>query len=261
LPITATLREKTQGIGMNEQPTTSRPLRPRFSLFTALLVMALVACGITIWQLWREVGPLRAENRRLRSEVGFINIDDPDKLHALLVPRGRANEWRWRLYVPDRGKFGLFVATEEIPVEGVIPKDGIGGPILLPYGEYFIDAELRQDPNRPERWRVYLRYGTGGATFGMSQRDRQWLPNPETGSNTFKASFMKDGQNLLTRGEPLVLFRLRAQDVQPIDDAAPTRNRAGQVVGQGRGRLRTRSVDILEPCEGFLMWIEAIDSK
>jgi hypothetical protein len=45
---------------------TTRRLLPRFSLLTILLVMALVACGITIWQLWREVGPLREEVRRLR---------------------------------------------------------------------------------------------------------------------------------------------------------------------------------------------------
>ena len=60
-------------------PTESQSRRPRFSLLTLLLLMAIAAMGIVIWQLWSEVEPLRAEVRNLRLETGRLTIDDPAK--------------------------------------------------------------------------------------------------------------------------------------------------------------------------------------
>ena len=53
-----------------DAPEAKPKRRPRVSLLSLLLIMALVATSLTTAMLWREVGPLRAEINRLRDEVG-----------------------------------------------------------------------------------------------------------------------------------------------------------------------------------------------
>lgn len=88
-----------------------RRLHPRFSLLTVLLVMALVACGITIWQLWRELSPLRDEVRALRAESGLLTIYDTSKIHAIALTTLEDNTWRWRLYLPAGRQYSLYVQS------------------------------------------------------------------------------------------------------------------------------------------------------
>jgi len=81
-------------------PSTNRRLLPlRFSVLNILLVMTLVASGITIWRLWREVVPLRSDIRSLRSQLGVLTIDDPQKVHIVQVP-SPGFLWNWRVYLP-----------------------------------------------------------------------------------------------------------------------------------------------------------------
>ncbi|MCI0492400.1 MAG: hypothetical protein L0Z07_05650, partial [Planctomycetes bacterium] len=64
---------------MTDQPEQHWRFRPRFTLLTLLLLMTIVAMAIAMIQLWREVGPLRADNRRLRQEFGYLSIRDENK--------------------------------------------------------------------------------------------------------------------------------------------------------------------------------------
>jgi hypothetical protein len=100
---------------------SARRFLPRFSLFTILLLFALVTCGIMIWQLWREVGPLRAENKRLNEERGTLVIGDPNQLHAIKIPAHFAGEGRqsFRVYVPLGQSYFAFVQVNEIPKSGL----------------------------------------------------------------------------------------------------------------------------------------------
>ena len=86
-------------------------LRPRISLLAALLLMTVVGMAIVIVQLWLEVGPLRAENKRLNEERGTLVIGDPSQLHAIRIPARFAGEGRqsYRVYVPPgRTYFGQY---------------------------------------------------------------------------------------------------------------------------------------------------------
>lgn len=47
--------------------------RLRFSLLTSLLLVTIAAMAITVYLLYAELVPLRAELRRLRDEVGAVN--------------------------------------------------------------------------------------------------------------------------------------------------------------------------------------------
>jgi hypothetical protein len=46
-------------------------------------VVVIVALAIVIDLLWREVGPLRAEVRRLQMEFDHLSIDDPNEATAI----------------------------------------------------------------------------------------------------------------------------------------------------------------------------------
>ena len=135
---------------MNEdRPKSSSSWRPRLSLRTGLFLMTIVGLAIVVALQWRDVGPLKAENRRLRGEVGYLNVENPAALHALNIERGDRYLWRWRMYVPQHGRFVLYTASREIPLDGIAPKNQSGGSIPLQPGEYLIDAELGNNQGRP----------------------------------------------------------------------------------------------------------------
>src|SRR4051812_252002 len=94
-----------------------RSRRPRFSLLTVLLLMTITGMGISIRQLWREVGPLRADNKRLTEERGMLVIRDPNRLHAIEIPARFAGEGRqsFRVYVPPGQTYLAFVQVNDIP--------------------------------------------------------------------------------------------------------------------------------------------------
>jgi hypothetical protein len=92
---------------------------PRFSLLTLLFLTAIAALSITVIVLWREVGPLRAENKRLHEERGTLMVDDPTRLHAIKIPSRFAGEGResYRIFVPKDSLYWAFVAVNDIPKE------------------------------------------------------------------------------------------------------------------------------------------------
>lgn len=81
--------------------TPARDARPRrmrgqFSLRGLLLGLTLVTLLLshvyTSWQLYRA----RAENSRLRTEVGELEIEDPDQLNVVTLSTIENMTWKWR---------------------------------------------------------------------------------------------------------------------------------------------------------------------
>jgi hypothetical protein len=97
-----------------------RRYMPRFSILNLLMAMMIVALAITANGLYREVGPLRAENRRLNEERGTLVIDDPARLCAIRIPRRFAgpNRDAFRVYVPPDQEYMAFVQINRIPKAG-----------------------------------------------------------------------------------------------------------------------------------------------
>jgi hypothetical protein len=93
---------------------------PRFSLFTLLLVMTVIALSLTVVLLWREVGPLRAENKRLNEERGTLMLRDRSTLQAIRIPSRFAGEGResYRVFVPEDSLYWVFVVVNDIPKQG-----------------------------------------------------------------------------------------------------------------------------------------------
>src|SRR4051794_1847310 len=95
--------------------------RPRFSLLSALLLMTIVGLSIVVVQLWREVGPLRAETKRLNEERGTLVIGDATKLHAIKIPTRFAGKDRvsYRVHVPAGKSYFAFAQVNNVPKAGL----------------------------------------------------------------------------------------------------------------------------------------------
>jgi len=235
---------------MDQNDTTSASrFRPRFSLLTVLLVMALVACGITIWQLWQEVGPLRAENKRFNEERGTLVIGDPNQLHALKIPDRFAGEGResFRVYVPPGQSYVAFLWVNSIPKAGFPehrkPSDFAG---ILGGGHGRLFGELR--PGEHIVTVNTVRHG-GKADIALdvdsldvsanTTKDQWPTAKPENytvfGGGVDRTTVAADG------AEPLVLLRQR-------------------IMGVARETVHVSYVTPIRepdlPLDGVLLWVE-----
>src|SRR5262249_40322570 len=126
------------------QPSRNSPWRPRFSLFSVLLLMTIVGLVIVVAQLWREVGPLRTEVRRLRDEVGALSVDDKTKLHTIRVRTPDEFVWKWRIWIPEGRAYLLKDACGKIPKEGFAEPNG--SIRLDEPGETWVEYRISPDP-------------------------------------------------------------------------------------------------------------------
>jgi hypothetical protein len=108
------------GSDQPETPTQTTRRWPSFSLLTLLLLTAIAALAITVTLLWREIGPLRADNKRLHEERGTLMVEDRSRLHAIKIPDRFAGEGResYRIFVPENSRYWAFVVVNNIPKEG-----------------------------------------------------------------------------------------------------------------------------------------------
>jgi hypothetical protein len=124
---------------------------------------SIVALALLVIRQWRAVEPLRQEVQQLRTELGFLVIGDPGKVHAI---RGRSiehvepNTWRWRLYLPQGSQYSLNVFSGHLPPRVDKPRlqefdaakrEGRGKLTSrkLTSGEFTLDVKL---VNAGDRW-------------------------------------------------------------------------------------------------------------
>jgi hypothetical protein len=93
----------------------------RFSLLTVFLLTTVVAMGIVIARLWREVGPLRAEVRQMRIDRGQLTIDNPTRAYGIQVRQYDKDLWRWRIYLPPGRQYSLHCLEGILPPRGQMP--------------------------------------------------------------------------------------------------------------------------------------------
>jgi hypothetical protein len=205
---------------------------PRFSLLTVLLVMTIAGLSLVIWRQWREVGPLRAEVRRLRNEVGELSIDDRTKVYAIRIPTKEPLSWKWRVWLPDATGGVIHFHFGEVARDG-FPDSHHSSGLGLHAGEHVIELKVFRDPVSG-KWKA----SCAGTTTTLSEAGTEWF----TGKMRMSTS---DGVGIETVGmEPgkntLVLMRHR---VALEKDAG--------------GPFSPRDfVKDSSPAPGFIIWLE-----
>jgi hypothetical protein len=186
-----------------------------------LLVTTVIALSVTVVMLYRELGPLRNDVARLRSEVGELNIEDRTKLHVIRVDTDNELEWKWRIWIPEGRRFRLRAIGGSIPKEGY-PTSG-GTVDLSESGEHVIRYVIRRDP-RDGSWRGSVHTQT--ASVGSDEHPWvEWPSSVSTGGgvSTSTQSFPD--------GEKVEIIRRR--------------------VSQAKS-----SANIENPAAGFMVWLE-----
>jgi hypothetical protein len=54
---------------------------------------------------------MKAEIRLLRTELGYLTIDDPEKITAIKLQSGDPLTWQWRIYLPPGRKYRIRCAS------------------------------------------------------------------------------------------------------------------------------------------------------
>lgn len=196
--------------------------RPRFSLQTALLLMTIVGMAIVIAQLWREVGPLRAEVKQLRNETGRLYVEDKSKLCAIQVDTKDELSWKWRVWIPENRTFAVNVTAESVPKKG-FPQQNRGTIWLSQPGEQIIEYHIQRDP-RDGQWYGSLQGGSGSVGKDL----QPWVNWP---SRSSESQGVGRRTGVAKPGEPFVLMRSR--------------------VSQAKS-----STQIEDPAAGFMIWME-----
>src|SRR5687767_718661 len=98
------------------QPKTVR--RWTFSLRTLLLVGVVIALSVSHFMTTWRLKQATEEIQQLRSEAGYLEVTDKQRIYALQVPTVENMLWKWKVHLPPDRRRTLRVATHNIPVSG-----------------------------------------------------------------------------------------------------------------------------------------------
>ncbi|QDV73315.1 hypothetical protein [Botrimarina mediterranea] len=243
-----------------ESPEPKPRLRPRISLLSLLLLTAVVACLIVVTLQARELAPLRIENKRLRSEVGELSVEDPNRLHGIRVATTDENHWRFRVLVPDQRRYWFGCMSDLIPKgkssetwvidegEAIRPSGGSGS--LIESGEHLIDVYFSDDDATDQIEVKILLDGAITSIHVLDELNHDWIRH-DGWQQRFASREFLDFETVSPRlDEALVLVRYRAKHVDR-ESRGPDFT-VGNFVGSYGNPLIE---EIEEPCEGLLVWI------
>jgi hypothetical protein len=92
---------------MEESQEFKRPVKSNASLLNLMLVMAIVSLGLALFVSIRNQQKASKENEELKYELGFLEIENPNKVYVRQLDRPGMNSWTYRIQWPKdyRGKY------------------------------------------------------------------------------------------------------------------------------------------------------------
>lgn len=208
----------------------ARRFVPRVSLLTALLGTTIAALAVALWQINREVAPLRAEVRQLRQELGHLSIDDPAKIYAIQVDSPDGALGRFRVHLPENRAFQIHLGLHEVAgrkpgqtrqqwLDDVgLKSSGSTGSVRS--GEFTIDVEVRPDAGAAKDDQWVLSYNINNAGGGSVGTAIPWLEDRRAWSISGEAP--RGRQVELPAEDGVVLFELRQAKVTERDGGYST---------------------------------------
>jgi hypothetical protein len=134
------------------------PRRLRFSLRGFLVGIGAVCLLLSNGIALRELSELRRESQQLRDELGYLTITDASKPHVASASRMEDLTWRWRIYVPDRRRFAVYV-DEGMPIHN---------RVYVTSGENSLDAAVYLAPEGNWQFKMIAANPSEGASYGYS---------------------------------------------------------------------------------------------
>jgi hypothetical protein len=203
-----------------------RPGRWQVGLRTLVLLMAVIAVGMTVFVNRREIDRLERRNRPMRPLVRELKVDNPAKIAVVKLEELWMDDNRWDLSLPP-GDYRICVATRDVPDSGLAP---VTKSAMIQGGRHRLSLAFRREP---ERCPIVVR--VDGAEILAFDETKEW---GSSGSSTDWNDFATSTQ--VEPNRPLILFRRQY------------RNGNVQI-------SRLVNVQLLPP-EGLLFWIEPVES-
>jgi hypothetical protein len=185
-------------------------LVPRISLRNLLLLMTCVALAIALWQVRQQIGPMRTEIAALRTELGYLTINDPTQINAIQIHTGDPLVGEWRIYLPPGRKYRVKTASGFLP-DAPVRSDrldkirGMGvvadvGPVDLS-GEFTLTARLVK---QADEWRLQLK---PGGSAPINQPNGDWLSDGRSRGSSSDVTVQE--QKLFPPDRPIMLMHMR----------------------------------------------------
>ena len=215
---------------MSEVVAVAVPKKKRiqFSLLSLLCIVVALGAVMGFWFSQQETNRLCAENRKLREELGVLNVDDPTKFYARALPVNDTLHWRWRLYFPAHHGYSIHVETKEIGDTGFFHNSS-SSSFEVDKGEYTFEVEARK--GKPGWTDIHIMHPTG--QFGTSTETMK------TGFEDWSAGTFSTHQLDMASTEYDPTKRLQLLRVRALKHISAT-----------------RSSTVKEPGPGLLIWIE-----
>lgn len=208
------------------EPLLSPPRWLRFSLASLLWAVVLVSLLVTTVMMGIRLRRAEREVEKLRSELGQLTIQDPQKIHAIGIRSHDSLEFCWRIHLPPGRQFCIREAQNGIPMVGLPAESGTIS--VTGEGEAVLFAGVKRKSGEPAA--SYLQYEKGlgpslGATLAPDwTKENSWSQD---------SHLVGPGSTVVFEpNQPAVLLRMR--------------------VKSGPGSVPTT------PCEGLMVWIEPI---
>lgn len=235
---------------MTREPTVKAGrFRLRMSLLTALLVMTIVGMVIVILESWRQIDAQRQEIGGLRKELGYLSINDENKIYVTQIPVNEPDTRRFRIFLPKNKTFTLY--TRKFSVPGRKPDDSReawlarllqarrGSNQDIESGEHTIEVQIRQNPVPKDHWELSHRL------LGIPSQTTATIPG------------LKDRRAWSISSEPLMG---KQQELNPADGVVLFALREGGVK-ETNGRFSKIKPDETKEAPGVILWIAPAEGK
>jgi hypothetical protein len=185
--------------------------------------MTCLGLAFTIWQMGREVVPLRTRIRDLRQELGQFDVPDTDfdQIHAQRAKTITASAWKWRVYLPPGKEYSLCVTECEMPdmspqelakwlTQHGDDRSQVGS---LEWGQFTLEMAVERYGNR---W--WMSHVTRNKFHNIVQLkcENDWYAELQGEDAYSNAPYERAGKFL--NDEPLVLFHARRGEKIRVDD-------------------------------------------
>jgi hypothetical protein len=164
---------------------------PRFSLVLLACAITVVAMAFGLSGAWRENARLDARNKQLsadnaryRDELGILDFDEPDKIHAIRVETDSPDRvHRFRVYLPPGRQYETRFAVHNIPQQGMAESPIQSEAMEIGPGESLVTCTLRPQYDRKTGERlpfaVFEIHVDGlkrtGYTISVGERLNDWI--------------------------------------------------------------------------------------